>query len=206
MTEPLSTPRKSLLDALFGKTKKTLITTLFAHPEVSWHLRGLARASGTSPTMISKEVKVLSEAGLILDEKDGNRRRIKANPDCPIFDELRMIAKKTAGLAELVKDALASISGVQFAFIFGSLARGDERGDSDVDVCVVGSALNREVNLAMASIEESVARSVNPIVYSVEELRKKVESENHFVAKLMASKKIFLIGDDDAFGKSVGRL
>jgi len=195
-----------MLDALFGKTKKSLIATLYAHPEQSWHLRELARATGASPTMIGKEADVLSEAGLILDEKDGNRRRMKANPDCPIFDELRSIAKKTAGLAEIVKDALALVPGVEFAFIFGSVARSEERSDSDVDVCVVGDASNREVTLAMGSIEPSVGRPVNPLVYSVEELREKVGNESHFVAKMLASKKIFLIGSDGELNRTVGRL
>jgi predicted nucleotidyltransferase len=186
----------SLSDALFGKTTKAVIARLFSHPEQSWHLRELARIADVSPTMLSKEIDRLSLAGIVLDERDGNRRRIRANEDCPIFEELRGIARKTAGLADLIAEGLAGINGVDCAFVFGSIARGEERSGSDVDVCVIGSAKNREVLGAMTALEESVGRQINPIVYTIAEIREKVMSENAFVSKMLGSAKIFLRGDE----------
>lgn len=188
---------KSLADALFGKTRKAVIAKLFGHPERSWHLRELAREADVSPTMLGKEIDALSEAGIVLEERDGNRRLVKARQDCPIFEELRGIARKTAGVADIVKEALAAIEGIECAFVFGSVAKGEERAGSDLDVCVVGDALNREVLGAMASIEQAVGRIVNPVVYTLEELRKKHKNENRFVSKMLGSKKMFLIGDED---------
>lgn len=84
-----------LADALFAKTKKAAIGVLFSNPDRSWHLRELARLAGVSPTMLSKEMDSLSLAGIVLDERDGNRRVFRANGACPIFEELRGIARKT---------------------------------------------------------------------------------------------------------------
>ena len=91
-----SHPSTLLADALFGKTKKAVIGVLFARPEKAWHVRELARQIGVSPTMLSKEARVLSEAGILIDTRDGNRRSLAANPLCPIFEELRGIALKAA--------------------------------------------------------------------------------------------------------------
>lgn len=195
----------SLADALFGKTKKAVIARLFSHPEQSWHLRELARIAGVSPTMLSKEADTLLAAGIILDQRDGNRRRLRANPACPIYDELRGIARKTAGVADIIKGALSDIVGIDYAFIFGSVARGQERAGSDVDVCLVGSATNREVSSAMTAIEGAVGRPVNPILYTLSEIRAKVASENPFVTQLLQAEKLFLIGDDDGFRRAVGQ-
>lgn len=194
-----------LVDALFGKTKKAAIGALFSHPEKSWHLRELARYAGVSPTMIGKEMGVLSSAGIVLDERDGNRRLLRANPGCPIFEELRGIARKTSGLADILREVLSTLDDIDFAFVFGSVVTGQERADSDVDVCVVGSISYRSVVNALSATEGAVGRPVNPVLYSPEEFRQKVESGNSFVSRLLSSKRIFLIGDENAIERAVAR-
>lgn len=184
-----------LIDALFGKTKKSVITTLFARPERNWHLRELARVTSTSPTMLGRELDLLAAAGLVCETSDGNRRKVWANPECPIFEELQGIARKTAGLADIVKDALINIPDVQIAFIFGSVARGEERPNSDVDVCIIGNAPNRTIGEAMAKAEKVISRPVNAIVYNARELKEKISNANPFVSKMLATPKLFLVGD-----------
>lgn len=185
----------SLADALFGKTKKAVISFLFARPDSSWHLRELARAASVSPTMLSKEADLLVSAGIVLEERDGNRRVFRADPNCPIFEELRGIARKTGGVADIVRNAIDGVKGVRLAFIFGSVARGEERSGSDIDVCVLANESLTEISKALSAIEPAVGRPINPMVYSDDELREKVESANPFIARMMASPKIFLIGD-----------
>ena len=91
MKDFLDTP---LADALFGKTRKALIGTLFSNPDKAWHLRELARQAGVSPTMLSKEASALALAGIVSESSDGQRRIIRANKACPIFNELAGIARK----------------------------------------------------------------------------------------------------------------
>ena len=202
-----SRPRRSvpLADALFARTRKAAIGILFSHPEKSWHLRELARYAGVSPTMIGKEMDALSSAGIVLNERDGNRRSLRANPDCPIYEELRGIARKTSGLADVLREALSRLDGIDFAFVFGSVATGEERADSDVDVCVVGRIPYRSVMNALSGTEVAVGRTVNPVLYSQEEFRQKSEAGNPFVSGLLSSKRIFLIGDDNAIERAIAR-
>lgn len=195
-----------LADALFGKTRKALIGILFSHPEKTWHIRELARQGGVSPTMLSKEADLLSAAGIILAAADGNRRILKANPDCPIFEELRGIARKTAGIADILRAALVDLPGIDSAFIFGSIAQGEERAGSDVDVCVIGTASYRQVSTVLSASEHAVGRPVNPVLYTAEELQQKFRSGNPFVLGLFSSNRIFLIGDQHGLDETVGRL
>jgi AraC-like DNA-binding protein len=205
MDTPPSSSHPSLADALFGKTRKAVIALLFSQPDKSWHLREMARVAGVSPTMLSKEANSLMAAGIIVDQRDGNRRRLMANPRCPIYEELRGIARKTAGIADIVKNALQVIPGIDCAFIFGSVARGDERSGSDVDVCVIGDALNRSVSSAMSAIEPSMGRPASPLVYTAQEFREKARNGNPFVIQLLTAEKMFLIGDDDALERTIGK-
>ncbi len=156
--------------------------------------------------MLSKEADTLLAAGIILDDRDGNRRRLRANPACPIHDELRGIARKTAGLAELIKDAIEELAGIDYAFIFGSVARGQERVASDVDVCLVGGASHRVVFSAMTAIESEAGRPVNPIIYTLPEIQAKLASDNPFITEILNSEKLYLIGDDNGFRRAIGQL
>jgi len=191
-----------LADALFGKTRKAAVSVLFSRPEKSWHLRELARYAGLSPTMIGKEMDVLASAGIVLEVRDGNRRSLRANPDCPIFEELRGIARKTSGLADVLREALSRLNGIDVAFVFGSVAAGAERSGSDVDVCVIGRVPYRSVVDALCAAEDAVGRPVNPVLYSPSEFRRKIEGRNPFVSRLLSSKRILLIGDDHAIERA----
>lgn len=185
----------SLVDALFGKTKKLALGILFAKPEKSWHLRELARLAGVSPTMLSKEMDLLSAAGIVVEEKDGNRRRLRANAECPIFEELRGIARKTMGLGDILRDCLASIDGIDSAFIFGSVAQGAERADSDVDVCVIGDVSYEDLLKELSSAEKTIGRIINPVLYKEKEIGDKIVQGNPFIMRMLSSKRIPLIGD-----------
>ena len=134
----MALPPESLADALFSRTRKAAIGLLFAQPARSVHLRELARLAAVSPAMMAKELDALCAAGLVLQRRDGNRRLFGANPASPIFDELAGIARKTAGLADVLRQALAGLEAIELAFVFGSAARGAARADSDVDLWVVG--------------------------------------------------------------------
>ena len=108
---------------------------------------------------------------------------------------------KTAGVADVLREALMPLGRIRTAFIYGSFAKGSERADSDVDVLVIGEASFSEVVDALASAQESIGREVNPSVYPVEEFVTKVADGHHFVTSLAGEPKIFLIGDEDVLGR-----
>ena len=182
---------------LFGRSMRAVLGLLFSHPERAFYLREIARAAGTSPSSLQRELAALSAAGLIARDARGHQVYFRANSESPLFEELRGIAVKTFGVADVVRAALAPLArAVRVAFIYGSLARGEARPESDVDVMVVGEPSFAKVVERLRPSEAALRRSVNPTVYPAVEFAEKAAAGEAFLAAVLAEPKIFLIGDE----------
>ncbi len=200
----MGTLQESISSSLFGKVRSSVLALLFCHSEKSFYFREIERSVNMGRGAVQRELENLVDVGLVLRRKQGNQVHYQANPQTPIFPELKSLMVKTAGIADVLRDALLPLERrIRTAFIHGSLAKGTERADSDVDVLVVGEVSFSEVVEALASAQESIGREVNPSVYPVEEFVTKVSEGHHFVTSLVAEPKIFLIGDEDVFGRLV---
>ena len=187
---------------LFGAYRRDALALLLLHPEESRHVREIARAIGKAPGTLLRELNALAAAGVLLRKPVGNQVHFQANPDCPIYEELRSILKKTVGVADVLREALAPLRDrIRAAFVYGSVARGDERSRSDLDVMVVGEASFGDVVAALAPAQESLRREVNPNVYPALEFRKKLAARDPFLKRVLAGHKIYIVGGEDDLGK-----
>jgi len=153
---------KSTLDALFGKSKQAILGLFFGNPGTEYHLREVARRAGMSIGAVNRDLTSLVQAGILSSEKRGNQLFFRADRDCTIFDELHGIAIKTIGLADRFREALVPLSSkVKIAYIYGSIARGEERAESDIDVMVIGEVKAFEVVKALASVHKLFKREIN---------------------------------------------
>ena len=183
--------------ALFGQTRRAILALLFGHPDQSYYLRQLVRSAGLGLGAAQREVKRLSEAGIIRRTVNGNQVFYQANPDCPIYGELKGLMVKTSGVADVLRAALVPLAGqIRVAFIYGSVAKLAQKSGSDVDVMVVGEPTFGEVVSAVGNAQETLAREVNPTVYSPTEFRSKLKAGHHFLTAVIGSEKLFLIGDE----------
>jgi DNA-binding transcriptional ArsR family regulator len=82
---------------LFGKTRRAVLALLYGHPDESFYLRQLARMTGVGMGSLQRELKQLSEAGIIIRKEIGRQAFFKADRDCPLYRELRDIITKTFG-------------------------------------------------------------------------------------------------------------
>jgi len=186
----------------FGAYRRQVLSLLLLHPGESFHLREIARITGTQPGTLRRELAQLADAGVLSREKVGNLVRYKAEAACPIYDELRGILKKTAGVADMLREALAPLGDrISAAFVYGSVASGGERRPSDIDVMIVGTASFEEVVRALHSCQEQLRREINPNVYGLAEFRKKAKEKGSFLARVMAEPKLFILGNEDDLGK-----
>jgi predicted nucleotidyltransferase len=189
---------------LFGAYRRQVLALLLMHPEQSFHVREIARITGKAAGTLYRELSSLAEAGLLLRSPLGNQVHYQANPACPIYEELRGILRKSFGVADILREALDSLAArVDVAFIYGSVARGDDRANSDVDVMIVGRVKFAEAVLALSSVEEILRRQVNPHVYSSREFKTKFPGQEPYLARVVEGPKIYLIGTDDDLGKLV---
>jgi DNA-binding transcriptional ArsR family regulator len=189
--------RKTLtLDALFSKTRQGVLAATLTQPERAWYLSDLARHLGVTPSSLQRELAGLVRAGILNRRRDGNRTYYQADPDCPLLPELRGLMVKTAGLADVLRDALRPFAKrIRLAFIYGSVARAEERSSSDVDLLVVGSIGLADLAPALKRAESRLQRPVNPLVYSEKEFATKLRSGHHLLTNILKDEVILLIGD-----------
>jgi len=180
---------------LFPEYRRRILGLLLLRPEEALHGREVARRTGLPAGTITRELARLAEAGLLRREKRGNQQVYSANTSGPIFAELASILRKTSGLADVLSAALAPLAGrLKLAFVFGSVARGEEGAASDVDLLLVGDAGFREVVEALHSAQAALGREINPKVFGIEEFSVKARKEP-FLRDVLTRPKIFLIGN-----------
>ncbi len=183
--------------ALFGQTQRALLALLFLRPEESFYLRQIVRTAGIGQGAAQRELARWVEAGLLVRTERGNQVHFQANARSPVFAELRSLAVKTAGVGDVLREALAPLAArIEVAFIHGSMARGTQQSVSDVDVIIIGSVSFGDIVAAISPTQNVIGREVNPTVYPVAEFRAKLRAKQHFVTAVVKSPKIFLVGDD----------
>ena len=183
--------------ALFTKAKRELLALLFTQPDRTFYLRQIVRVLGMGQGVVQRELSRLSAAGMVTRTRIGSQVHYQANRECPVFNELKSLMVKTAGVAEVLRDALGKVADrIHAAFIFGSLARAEDRANSDVDVLVVGKVAFGDLVAALQPAQKTIGREVNPAVFSAQEFRTKVRSQDRFISTVLSSPRIFLIGDE----------
>lgn len=193
---------KSPAEVLFGAYHRRILALLLLRPEQSFYVREIARLAGVPAGSLHRELKLLAESGLLLRESAGNQVLYHANRDCPVFSELAGFFRKTIGLADVLREALAPLaSEIDLAFIFGSVAQGKERITSDVDVFVIGSVSFTDVVKVFSQTHERLGREINPVVMPKNDFQKKHAEGERFVTRVVKEPKLFLIGTANDIGK-----
>src|SRR5579863_4722383 len=198
----------SVGDLLFGQTRGRVLALLYGAPDETLFVRQIARRVETSVGTVQRELNLLADAGLIKRSTVGNQVFYRANQEHPEYPELRALLAKTTGVFQILKTALVPLaSRIKLAFVYGSVARGEEKATSDIDLMVIGTVSLDEVLDAVGPVEKQLRRPVNPTIYSLGDVRARLREGNHFLQSLKKSKKVFLIGDEDEFRKvSANRL
>jgi uncharacterized protein len=183
--------------ALFGKSKRALLALFYVQPERSFYLRQVTRTLGIGQGAVQRELARLVEAGLLVRTRVGSQVHYQANAASPIFGELKALMVKTAGVADVLREALAGLAEeIAVAFVYGSLARGEGKANSDVDVMIIGDVSFGEVVSALQSAQKTIGREVNPSVYSEREFRAKLQARHHFLTSVANAPKVFLVGGE----------
>lgn len=192
----------TLASLLFSEYRRRALGLLLLHPDKTYHVREMARLTGTSAGTLHKELTRLTHAGVLRRQKVGNQVRYSADRDCPVFEELASILRKTSGLVDVLGAALGSVEqDIAIAFVFGSVARGEEQSNSDVDVMLVGRLGFAKVVRALHPAQATLQREINPVVYSLDEFRCRAAGGDAFVRDVLAQPKLFVIGNSNELGK-----
>jgi predicted nucleotidyltransferase len=188
----------NLSSALFSKVQQRVLGLIFAHPDRSFYTSEIIRTVASGTGAVERELSRLQRSGLVSVQRIGNQKHYRANREAPIFEELHALVLKTIALKEPLKTALEPYADkIKTAFVYGSVAKGTDTAQSDIDLMVVGDGLNySDLYTAIQDVEDRVRRKVNPLFLSFDEWQKRFSRDGSFAKKLGAHPKLFIIGSE----------
>ena len=189
-----------ITEKIFGsRIRAKILSWLFTHPDESFFVRQIALILKEDPTNVSREMAKLEELGILRSKRNGNLKHFQTNQECPFFEELKGLVLKTSGVAGRVRAALERLTGIEYAFIYGSFAKGEEKADSDVDLLITGDVDLDCLDSNLEKLEKVLGREINYVLYSREEFKSKRKAKDGFLMDVLSGKKIIVVGAESGF-------
>jgi len=190
-----------LANALLTKTQQNVLGLLYSQPDRSFYTKEILRLTGMGVATIKRELDRMVDAGILSMSKIGNQHHYQADQNCPLYDELLSIIKKTVGVSDTLKSALSPLlKQINWAFIFGSVASSKETTTSDIDLMVIGDASFSDVVTVLYPKQESLGREINPKIYSVEEWNQMRNSNDAFIKEILSKPRMDIVGSANELG------
>jgi DNA-binding transcriptional ArsR family regulator len=191
-----------LIDVLMPRTRQAILVATLLQPDRAWYLSDLARHLHVRPSSLQRELAALTAAGILKNRREGRMVYFQADPECPIFPDLRGLLLKTAGLVDVLRAALASLAPlINTAFVYGSVAQASERSASDIDLMVIGDISLSAVVHATRNAAQRLAREINPSTYNPHEFARRLASRDHFIESVFHKPKLFVYGSQHELGE-----
>jgi predicted nucleotidyltransferase len=192
----------NLSDALFTATQQRVLGAVFGQPERDFSVSELIQSTGAGSGAVQREIARLAGSGLVSVSLIGRQKRYRANPASPIHAELVAIVRKTFGLATPLRESLMPLAGrIDAAFVYGSVAKGNDTARSDIDLMLVSDSLTyADAMSVLHPLSARLGRDVNPTIYTRSALREKAASGNSFVARVLAQPRLWVIGGEHDLG------
>jgi len=196
MTNPVG---RSTIASLFASDTLVALLSHFAlHPTGRFYQRELARLTGSNLYLVQRELARLERTGIVRREPRGRQVEYSVVPGHPAWAGLCDVLLRTEALAERLASALEPLGDrITLAWIFGSTARGDARPDSDIDLIVIGLASLKELAESELPGLAELGRELNIVTYVPDEMRARAAADDHFVAELLDSPRIWVKGGED---------
>lgn len=191
--------RTGIADALFTTTQQRVLSLLFGQPARSFFTSELIELTGSGSGAVQREIERLVSSGLVQVTRVGRQKHHQANPDSPVFEELRSLVIRTVAMAEPIRQALEPLAHrIGLALVYGSVAKGADTAASDIDLLVVADQVMLEdIYSALAPVETTLHRRFAPTLYTTREFAERKAAGNAFLTRVLADEHLILIGTDD---------
>lgn len=186
--------------ALFSATQQKVLALLFGQPDRSYLTTEIIARCGGGSGGVQRELARLAASGLVQVERVGRQAHYRANTASPVFPELTALVRKTVGLVDPLRQALQPLSDrIALALVYGSVARGEAKASSDVDLLVVSDELMPEdLYRVLSAVEEQISRPVHPTLMKRLEFERRRSQEGSFVQRVLGGPVEWLMGGPDA--------
>jgi predicted nucleotidyltransferase len=197
-----TTVHSGLASALFTPVQQRVLGLLFGQPDRRFQSAELIRLAESGTGAVHRQLQRLAAAGLVEVSREGNQKYYQAIKGSPIFADLHGLAIKTFGIVGPLTEALAPLADrIDAAFVFGSIAKGSDRGASDIDLFIVADTVTYpDLYSVLEGVEATLGRPVKPTVLTKAEWRERRGREDSFVARVASQPRLFVIGSRDELG------
>jgi len=185
-----------MLEKLFTSKNRIKILELFLFKNNISHIRKISNELKIPVSAVKRETDNLIAVGLINKEKN----QLILNKDSFILPEIKNLFIKTDYIIYPLKEALQNKK-IKFVFIFGSFARGSYEKESDIDLFIIGELKLSEIYNLLKPVEEKTKREINPVVWTVDNLKK--EKNSGFLNDIFKKEIIMVKGDEDELRKVI---
>ena len=184
-----------MLNKLFtSKTRVKILTLFLMNPDTELFIREISRRIDENINAVRRELSNLENIGLLISKNKGNMKYYTINKDFSIYPELKSIILKTEGVSKVIKDDLINLGNMELAFIYGSFASGEDTKDSDLDIFLVGDIKEDPLIKELSKLEETLSREINYVLFSKEELDKRIKEKDPFISNVLSGPKIIILG------------
>lgn len=186
------------LESIFSsRSVLQLLTVFLMNPDDSFYQQELVRRTGGNLRPIQLALEKLFSAGLVSIRRDGRQVYYSAVKENPAFASLQVLFLRTFALADVLRAALEPLAdSIDIAFVYGSIASGEIRAQSDVDVFVVSTATRQTLSRALGEAEDTLGREINVTPYSSDLFASEIAAANPFILNVLSGPKLWLVGDE----------
>ncbi|MFJ4293085.1 nucleotidyltransferase domain-containing protein [Cupriavidus sp. NPDC089707] len=176
-----------------GEQRFALLRALYMSPGKQYAPAELARLTGADSGNVTRWLRRWAEVGLVVRHQDGRNVLYRAS-ESPALVGLTDIVRRSDAVLDDIRAALPEETEV--AAIFGSVARGEEKAESDLDVLVLGEDLSSiRINALLKAVGRKHGRDIHASVFSRSEFEEMLAGGNSFAVGVMQQPMILLIGE-----------
>jgi len=187
----------NFLEITKSELRRKLLAYFFTNPESNLYLREIATILEEDAGNLSKELFRLEREGIFIATIRGNQKYFSLNKNYPLYKELESIISKTVGIGGMLKKTLEGLSGIKFAFIYGSFAKGEQNGLSDIDLAIIGEVDEGKLIEKIEKAEKFLNREINYTLYSPSDWQQAKKVKDTFTANIFDEPKIMLVGEEN---------
>lgn len=172
------------------------------HPSEDAYLARIVDTTGKALIQVQRTLKRLVDCGLILKTTRHKKTYYKADRTHVAYDEIRQLTIKAKILSDEFESDLKKIKDkIDFAFVYGSVAKGSNSEQSDIDLFIVGNLTYSDISSFAFKLGRELVQEVNVTLFTTRELLKQLEAKNSYATNVVDEPKIWLFGDKDVFKK-----
>ena len=150
-----------------SKTRIKLLVRFFFNPVTRAYLRELAKEFNVSTNAVREELNQLTKTNLLKSNKNGRSVYYSANPDHPLFPELKSMVSKVMGLDQVIDGIVTRLGDLEAAYLLDDYAEGKDTGI--IDLLLVGNINQYHLNDLSRKTERYIKRKIRSLVLSQEE-------------------------------------